>query len=420
MAIGYACLTVGVPDIKYRSCRKDNASEERLKELISNNIKILDKMLDYNIKNDIKLLRISSDIIPFGSHPVNKLAWWEIFDKELNLLGEKAKDNNIRLSMHPGQYTVLNSPRVDVVERAVKDLFYHTKFLYSLNLDRTSKIILHIGGAYGDKRQAIERFKENYSKLDQSIKDRLVIENDDKIFTIEEVLSIGKCLGIPVIYDNLHNWVNPSSYNSEKSDKFWVNQVKTTWKKEDGRQKIHYSQQAREKKVGSHSQTIDVEKFTQFYNEVSGADIDIMLEVKDKNLSAVKCKNTVEKSNIKELEKEWARYKYLVLEHSPQIYNEIRSLLKDKNEYPVKEFYQLIDKALAKEVSIKHLVNASDHIWGYFRKKEDEKSREKVDKFYQKIENGGTSKALKRYLWKLAKKYNEEYLLESLYFIDIL
>lgn len=420
MAIGYACLTVGVADIKYRTCRKDNASEERLKELIFNNIKILDKMLDYNIKNDIKLLRISSDIIPFGSHPVNKLFWWDIFGEELYLLGKKAKDNHIRLSMHPGQYTILNSPKADVVERAIKDLLYHTKFLDSLNLDKTSKIILHIGGAYGDKGKAIERFKENYCSLDQSIKDRLVIENDDKIFTIEEVLNIGRSLDIPVIYDNLHNMVNPSLCESDKSDKYWIDKVKTTWKKEDGRQKIHYSQQADGKKLGSHSQTINVEEFSKFYDEVSGSDIDIMLEVKDKNLSAVKCKNTVEKTNIKELEKEWARHKYLVLEHSQEIYNEIRTLLKDKNSYPVKEFYNLIERALEKQVSPGQAINAGDHVWGYFRKKEGEKTRKKIEKFYQSIENGGTSKPLKRYLWKLTKKYNEKYLLESLYFIDVL
>ena len=105
MAIGYACLTVGVRGVRFKTCRRENADEDNLKELIGYNLTSLDRMLDYNIQNGIRLLRISSDIIPFGSHPVNSLKWWEIYEEELFALGQKAKDNGIRLSMHPGQYT---------------------------------------------------------------------------------------------------------------------------------------------------------------------------------------------------------------------------------------------------------------------------------------------------------------------------
>ena len=76
MSIGYACLTVGVPNTEMKRCIAKNANEARLYELIKANLSALDHILDYNIAHDIKLFRISSDLIPFGSSPINTLAWW--------------------------------------------------------------------------------------------------------------------------------------------------------------------------------------------------------------------------------------------------------------------------------------------------------------------------------------------------------
>lgn len=417
MSIGYACLTVGVENVKFKTCRKANASDENLLELIKYNLNSLNNMLDYNIKNGIHLLRISSDIIPFGSHPVNGLRWWEIFRDELFKIGQKAKDNKIRLSMHPGQYTVINSKTPKVVENSINDLIYHNRFLDSLNLDKTNKLVLHIGGAYGDKEEALKRFRENYKRLDENIKNRLVIENDDKIFNICELLDLGKNLGIPVIYDNLHNEVNPCK---KLTDNYWIKEAKKTWKKEDGRQKIHYSQQNKNKKTGSHSETIDARKFYEFYNSLDHKNIDIMLEVKDKNLSAIKINNLIENNLIVELEKEWARYKYLILELSPRVYNEIRKLLKDKSSYPVLEFYDFVDEALSLDFNPGYAVNAGQHIWGYFKNYEENKSKEKVENQFKKIKEGSSSLALKRILWKLSHEKNMKYLLDSLYFKDLM
>jgi UV DNA damage endonuclease len=123
--------------------------------------------------------------------------------------------------------------------------------------------------------------------LDKRVKRRLVIENDDKIYNIREVLDIGKGLGIPVVFDNLHNAVN--SCSESKDDKYWVSKCSSTWREEDGVQKIHYSQQDSQKKPGAHSASIEVGEFLSFCNSLGRDDIDIMLEVKDKNLSAVKC-----------------------------------------------------------------------------------------------------------------------------------
>ena len=293
MSIGYACLTIGVPDTNQKSCTQKYATEEKLLMVIEHNLEALEHIMDYNSKNNIHLFRISSDIIPFGSSPVNQLDWTEIFREKFDIIQEKIKKNNIRVSMHPGQYTVLNSPNGDVALRAVKDLNYHAKVLDSLGTGMESKIVLHIGGVYKDKQESMNRFIANFQLLEDCVKRRLVVENDDKSYRINEVLDIGKKLNIPVVFDNLHHKINPCT--EKKSEYEWIDECSKTWKKEDGVQKIHYSQQNPLKSKGAHSETIDLAEFLEFYEALNQKELDIMLEVKDKNISAVRCINATQR-----------------------------------------------------------------------------------------------------------------------------
>jgi len=287
MRLGYACLTVGVEGTTLRTCRMASATQERLAEIVTANLAALNRILDYNAQNKIRMFRISSDIIPFASKEAITFPWQKLFAKQLQALGKKARDNDIRLSMHPGQYTVLNSPHDAVVQNAIRDLEYHCAFLDALKMDDTNKIILHIGGIYGDKPAALERFKTQYKKLKAKIKHRLIIENDDTCYNAEEVLAIGEELSIPVVFDTLHHAINASPKKRAQVD--WITACAKTWKKQDGDQKIHYSQQAADKRPGSHSETIELPAFLKFFKTLPSHNLDIMLEVKDKNISALKC-----------------------------------------------------------------------------------------------------------------------------------
>lgn len=416
MSIGYACLTVGVFGVKQRTCMIKNASPDVLLSLTQSNLKALDKIMDYNIKNNIRLFRISSDIIPFGSHPVNTLNWREIFGNQLKEIGNKALSAGIRLSMHPGQYTVLNSPNDEVVKRAVDDLKYHSLFLDALGLGKEHKIILHIGGIYGDKAAATGRFIQQYSCLDNNIKSRLVIENDDRQYNISDVLSIGFNEGIPVVFDILHHMVNTDNTRPLED---WILSCKNTWKPEDGAQKIHYSQQEKDKRPGSHSTTLNAYDFSLFYNNLPVKDTDIMVEVKDKNLSAIKCINAISAPEIQRLEEEWARYKYKVLEHSPKAYSLIIQLLKEKNAYPFAEFYRLIDEALKTPVKPSNAVNAAGHVWSYVEDLADKKTKISFEKSLDKVSEGGSPLQMKRMLLKLAIAGQQRFLLNSLYFMEL-
>ena len=416
MSIGYACLNIGTPNTNIRSVMQRNATPEKLTEVTEHNLAALERMIDYNHKNDIKLFRISSDLIPFGSSPVNTLAWPEIHKEAFDRIGSKIRKSGMRVSLHPGQYTVLNSPTEDVVERAITDLVYHDKILIALGTDQTNKIVLHVGGIYGDKKEALERFEQNFRRLPEAVRNRLIIENDDRLYNIEDVLTLAHRLHVPAVYDNLHHAINPPP--SGGTDPYWIAEAKKTWKAADGNQKIHYSQQALDKRPGAHTDTINLETFLTFHEQLEDKQIDIMLEVKDKNLSAIKCQNaTIAAPKTVLLEKEWGRYKYAILEKSPSVYQAIRTLLKDKEVYPVQEFYRLIDTAFAEEPHPGYAENAAAHVWGYFKKHATDTERKQYEKSLANYRNNtGTLATLKRQLFKIAEKYEVDYLLQSLYF----
>jgi len=393
-----------------------NAGEERLMEVTEHNLASLEYLIDYASHNNIRLFRISSDIIPFGSSPVNTLAWRNLFEPALSRIGDKIRAAGMRVSMHPGQYTVLNSPADDVALRAVEDLAYHARFLDALGTGTENKIILHIGGVYYDKNEAVRRFAARYEHLDDAVKRRLVLENDEKSYDICDVLKISREVGAPVVFDNLHHAIHPCTESGSDND--WIEACKLTWKQQDGRQKIHYSQQASGKKPGAHCGSIRIDEFLSFYQNVHGENLDIMLEVKDKNLSAVKCINcTAVSPRISRLELDWSRYKYLILEKAPGIYLEIREMLKDRQSYPAVEFYQLIESAMHEKAVPGNAENAALHVWGYFKKNAAENEQEQFFRRLALYRQGEKSSAsYKNYLLQLAKKYGQKYLLESLYF----
>ena len=220
----------------------------------------------------------------------------------------------------------------------------------------------------------------------------------------------------PVVFDNLHHALNLPTKNLP--DSAWVDLCAATWKPSDGRQKIHYAQQSTDGKPGAHSRTIAINGFLEYMAPLAGRSLDVMLEVKDKNLSAIKCMLCLaENPRIDALEREWGRYKYAVLEHSQHHYQRIRSLLNDKTEYSAVAFYNLVESALEHPVDIGSAANAAMHVWGYFKKEASDKSKAEFERLLKGYVEGQVSlERLKRLLYKHAQAYDENYLLQSYYF----
>ncbi len=414
MRIGYACLALGVPGSALKGCTQKNADEARLASLISNNLNALERMVDYNLANGIRLYRISSDLIPFGSSPVNRLDWTGLFRKDFQRIGEKIRAGGMRVTMHPGQYTVLSAPDEGVAVRSVKDLEYHTRVLDALGTRQDSKIILHLGGVYADKAAALGRFAARFEALDPAIRRRVVLENDERCYDIRDALEAGFRLGTPVVFDNLHHAVNPAR---TQNPAYWIEASSATWKPQDGPQKIHYSQQDPAKKPGAHSATIDAVTFLDYVRKLGREDLDVMLEVKDKNLSAIKCALCASSgTDAAALEREWARYKYAVMEHGQAAYREIAALFHAGGVSPLL-FYGFVERALQSHMEPGEAENAARHVWGYFKNAASGAERAAFEAALARYRDGrGTLDAVKRKLMALSEKYGERYLMESYYF----
>jgi UV DNA damage endonuclease len=160
------------------------------------------------------------------------------------------------------------------------------RFLDALGIDDSHKVVIHLGGIYGDKSKSLQRFMAIGKKLTKRIKARLVLENDERSYTVADALSASKAIGVPVVFDVFHHDWNPAI--EQLSLRTIIELAAKTWRKHDGRVKIHYSDQWRGQAPGTHSKSISVPKFLRFYDTISDLDLDIMLEVKDKQRSVLK------------------------------------------------------------------------------------------------------------------------------------
>jgi UV DNA damage endonuclease len=280
-----------------RTCRLSNATPLRLRELTAENLATLDQVLTFLDRHEIGLYRISSNIIPFASHPINTVRWWKDFASDLRHLGARIRRLGVRASMHPGQYTVLNSPSPAIVASAVAELVYQARLLDALDTDRSSKIVIHVGGLYGGtEADAIGRFIERARKLPKNVLERLVIENDDRLFDADEVLIVHRELGIPVVFDWLHHQANPCARPVADV----LRDVFATWTAADGRPKIHMSSQAKGGPPGAHADDVAASDVLAFLRVAPEARFDCMLEAKEKDRALLRLRKALRRRGVVE------------------------------------------------------------------------------------------------------------------------
>lgn len=286
MRLGYPCINTSVGCSANSTFRLANYSESRLVSSVRKNLECLESILRYNVNKGLLFFRIGSGIVPFASHPICTFNWEDFFRTYFLKLGSFISDNEMRISMHPDQFVLLNSPDEDITNRSIAELEYHQKVLDAMELDESAKIQIHVGGAYGDKKLAIRRFIERYRLLPRSLKKRLVIENDDRLYSLKDCLNISYNCGVPVLFDSYHH----ECLNNDETVAEALKAAACTWKTKDGVPMVDYSSQQRGARIGTHSSTIDIKHFRKFLNGTKdlGFDFDVMLEIKDKEKSAVK------------------------------------------------------------------------------------------------------------------------------------
>ena len=300
--LGFVAAVLSKAITTSRTCRLRLATPERLGELIETNLASLDAAVGFLIRNRIKLYRISSGLIPFASHPVNDVPWRQDFRLQLQSIGRKLRAHDIRVSLHPGQYTVLNSPRPEVVRASIAELRYHTALLDDLGAGPASKIVLHVGGLYaGSESAALDRFVAVARELPPEVLRRLVIENDDRLFDADEVLGVARRLGVPVVFDWLHHHANPCRRPVNEV----IAEVFETWRPEDGVPKLHLSTQAEGASRGAHADFVDPKDLLALLECVPDAPFDCMLEAKQKDIALLRLRRQLARRGI--VETDWVR-----------------------------------------------------------------------------------------------------------------
>jgi len=292
MNIGYACInmTLGSQKPKITTNRGmirktfDTKGLSYVSELVLQNVRDLIQVIKWNEQNGIKFYRMSSEIFPWMSeYDFSDLPNYKKICTLLMGAGTLAKKYGQRLTFHPGPFNVLASPNDNVVKKTIVDLNKHSQIMDLMGLSTTpyNKINIHVGGVYGDKASALQRWVDGFKLLDDNTKSRLTIENDDKqsAYTVRDLMFIHQNTGIPIVFDYHHHTCHPDGMTHKEA----LEMAMSTWPK-DITPIVHVSEPRDDKNFRAHHDYV--------YNKIDsyGYDVDIMMEAKAKELAVLEYK----------------------------------------------------------------------------------------------------------------------------------
>jgi UV DNA damage endonuclease len=275
--LGYPAQNLTIPATTNHTLRLASLSDvEKLKGLVRENVTDLQAILRWNAARGVGVFRMGQSLIPFASHPAFPYDWEAEHGEELRQVGVLARDLGIRLSMHPGQYINPGSPNPEVVERSLSELRYVTH-VFDLLGNPDSVAVLHMGGAYADKPASAARFIAVMSPEAEILR-YLALENDERIWTVAEVVETGRNLGIPAIADAFHHGLNPGGLTLEEA----LDLALPTWEPRGVRPKLHLSSQDPSKQPGAHAYIVENDDWEALRSALDGRDADVMIEAKGK------------------------------------------------------------------------------------------------------------------------------------------
>lgn len=271
------------------------AAVRKLERIAAENLHNTLRLLRHNRAHGIRMYRFSSKLIPLIGHEL--LKGWDPFpalEDDFRAIGEYVLEHNMRVSFHPDHFTVLSTPRPEVLRNSVDDLHRHVRMLDAMGLDKQSMCNIHVGGTYGDRVKARDRFVKQFQEMDASIRRRITLENDDKTFTAKETLDICELVGTPMVFDVHHHDVNPGEHTAAQ---LWP-RIAKTWAAGEGMlpPKIHMSSPKSEKDVRGHADYVEADKLLSFLRTAAEAGterLDVMLEAKMKDAALFKLMDDV-------------------------------------------------------------------------------------------------------------------------------
>jgi UV DNA damage endonuclease len=262
---------------------------DHIARIILSNIEALDKTLDYCHHHQIGSFRITSRFFPQATHPdfhywIDDLPESREIREGLAAIKKKAKRLNIRLTFHPDQFIVLNSPNEKVVQNSIQELHYQARLSELLGAD---VICLHIGGVYGDKKSALERFEKNLKLLPRGVLERLALENDDISFSPQDILPLVERQKLPFIYDVHHHRCLPDGLSCEEAT---CRALKTWGKKEP---LFHISSPKSRKNLRVHHDYINISDFPKLWRSIGNITVEV--EAKGKEIAIFKLQKDLQK-----------------------------------------------------------------------------------------------------------------------------
>ncbi len=301
--VGFAVKVLGEGGLPSHDARRWQSGPHLRESLVA-----LRAIFDYLDAHDVRMYRMVTALAPYASHPDLPQFHHQVEEcaEELAAIGTLARERGIRLSTHPGQYTVLNSEREETVAAAVAELEVQAALFDAMGLGPESRALIHVGGTAGGLDAAADRFVAGFERLSERAQARLAVENDDRSFGLRSVLGVAERTGIPVIWDILHHHCHdpdgiPDAAALALALDTWPAGVVP---------KIHYSSprldmELRKKKDGrktieqpwlppmrAHADLIDPLAFEAFLTrDAGGRDFDVMLEAKAKDLALLRLRD---------------------------------------------------------------------------------------------------------------------------------
>jgi UV DNA damage endonuclease len=299
--LGFPVTVMGRPDLKSHDARRWQ-SNPHLKVSLEH----LDPVLDYLAKHGIDMYRMSSDLAPYATHP--ELPQFHSMladsDAELRAFGRKARALGIRLSFHPSQFVLLNSPDPELTAKSVWDLVSQAEMLDRMELGPEAVVVTHVGGTYGDREASRARWVAAWDALPEPVRRRLVLEHDDLRFSAADTLWIHERTGVPLVFDHQHfRCLNPDGLELRRT----LARMLESWPA-GVRPKVHFSSPRTElrrvvrkdRRTGKpkeallppvwtgHADFVHPWEFIGFMREAGGLDFDVMLEAKAKDLALLR------------------------------------------------------------------------------------------------------------------------------------
>ena len=277
---------------KYLSTRKLHERLDYLSEIVSFNTKSLSKALNFCVEKGIGDFRINSQILPLKTHPeiryeLKDLPAYDQIKSTLKKIKQFSRSNNLRTTFHPDQFVVLSSPNPEVVKKSIEELEYQAEFSELVGSD---VINIHAGGAYGDKKATLERFRKNFDTLPLEVKTRLTLENDDRLYSPQDLLPVCRDLEIPLVYDVHHHRCLKDDLTEEEATELAMR----TWNREP---LLHLSSPRfgwGEGDCRLHHDYIDIRDFPKFWEDL---DVTVEVEAKAKEIAVLDLKVKLESSD---------------------------------------------------------------------------------------------------------------------------